>query len=74
MVINDLIMFSKKENIYLENDEYLYLFNVIKENWSKLINDEELVKIYLTNKFEGEKYNKIYNLFLKYKKKYSSYL
>ena len=74
MTINDVIMFSEKENIYLSEDEYLKIFNAIKEDWKDFILDENLVKKYLDNSFNQEKSIKIYKLFLKYQKKYSSYL
>ncbi len=74
MTINDIIMFSKKENILLTNEEYDKIFNYIKSNWKSLINNQEKVENFLNENFDFEKKDKIYNLFLKYQKKYSSYL
>lgn len=74
MTINDVIMFSKKENINLEYYEYLKIFEKIKNNWKILVKDNNIVKEFLDDNFNKEKSEKIYNLFLKYKKKYSSYL
>ena len=74
MTISDIIMFSHKENIYLEEGEYLKVFNIIKKNWQELIKDENKVKNYLDDNFNQEKKDQIYQLFLKYQKKYSSYL
>jgi len=74
MSINDVIMFSKKENIRLNDNEYLNIYNYIKSNWYIIINDEEKVKEYLNNNFSSDKSEKIYQIFLKYKKRYSAYL
>ena len=74
MTINDIIMFGNKENIYLDNEDYLKIFNAIKKNWQDLLYNDNSLKEYLKNNFSKEDYNKIYELFLKYKKKYSSYL
>ena len=74
MTINDVIMFSENENIHLENDEYFKIYEYLKENWEKLIDDEAEVKNYIVNNFNKEKQEKILNLFFKYQKKYRSYL
>ena len=74
MNINDLIAFSHKENIYLENNEYLEIYDFIKSNWDIIIKDSNLVKDYLYSHFNGNKSSEIYNMYLKYKKKYSAYL
>ena len=74
MNINDIIMFSQKENIFLEENEYLKIYDFIKNNWDKLIKDENLVKNYLNQNFDYEKSKKIYEVYLKYQKKYRSYL
>ena len=74
MTINDVISFSQKENIFLEENEYLKIYDFIKNNWDKLIKDENLVKNYLNQNFDYEKSKKIYEVYLKYQKKYRSYL
>ena len=74
MNINDLIAFSHKENIYLENNEYLEIYDFIKSNWDIIIKDSNLVKDYLYSHFNDNKSSEIYNMYLKYKKKYSAYL
>ena len=74
MTINDIIMFSKSENIILTESEYFKIFGVIKNNWQELLKNDELIKEYLNKNFDKDKSNKIYDVFLKYKKKYSSYL
>lgn len=74
MTINDIIMFSHKENIYLCDSEYLEIFDFIKKNYQFLLDNKIDIKKYLDSKFEMEKSEKIYELFLKYQKKYSSYL
>ena len=74
MTINDVIMFSENENIHLENDEYFKIYEYLKENWEKLIDDEAEVKNYIVNNFNKEKQEKILNLFFKYQKKYRFYL
>lgn len=74
MTINDVIMFSEKENITLTQDEYLKILNTIKNHWEELINNSDMVKKYLNDNFNNQKSEQIFKLFLKYQKKYSSYL
>ena len=74
MNINDLIEFSHKENIFLENQEYLEIYNYIKNNWTLLISNTDLVKTYLESNFNNIKSKQIYDVYLKYHKKYSAYL
>jgi len=74
MTINDIIMFSHKENIYLNDSEYLKIYEFIKHNWDSIINNDNLVNDFLIKNFDNEKKDIIYELYLKYQKKYSSYL
>ena len=74
MTINDLIMFSEKENIFLEYEEYLKIYDYIKNNWELLLTDETTVERYINNNFDTKNAEKILNLFSKYQKKYRAYL
>ena len=74
MSINEIIMFSEKENIYLNNNEYENIYNFVKKNGYDLITNQKKVYEFLYDNFDADKRDKIYNLFLKYQKKYSSYL
>ena len=74
MTIRDIIMFSQREKIYLEETEYLKIYNFIKSNWQYLLKDKNEVKTFLDNNFSRDNSKKIYDVFLKYQKKYSSYL
>lgn len=75
LTINDIKSFSSKNNINFSDEEYLYIYKLIKIEWKTIIfgnpsNIFENLKI----KFSKEKYNKIYLLYQTYKNKYSHYL
>lgn len=69
--IND---FCVKNNINLNNDELIFLLDLIKNNIDDiLINDSKYLDL-IKNKFNEDNYNKIKNLFLFYKNRYKGYL
>ena len=74
MDVHDIIMFSHKENIHLSEDEYIKIYEEIKNNWEYYLYNEIKLKNFLDNNFSENDSNKIYEVFLKYQKKYSSYL
>ena len=74
MTINDIIIFANKENIKLKDYEYVKIYNYIKNNWNELIKNDNLIKSFITNNLELEHQKEVYELFLKYKKKYANYL
>ena len=75
ITINDVIMFGKQENIDVSNEEATIVLNHLKTNWENIIyGDEMKVKDFLISNFDKEKSEKVFKLFLAYKKKYRNYL
>ena len=60
--------FLEKQDIILENDKFNKIFQLIKNNYKEIIDEDK----YILEKIKGytsiDNYNKLYNLFLKYKK------
>lgn len=75
ITINDVIMFGKQENIEVSIDEAKIVLQYLKEDWENIIYGSEIkVKAFLNNIFDEEKCEKIFKLFLAYKKRYRNYL
>ena len=74
MSIDDLIFFSHQENVFLNENEYTEIYDYVKNNWYVLIKNKEIVKKYLDDHFDKEKAVMIYEIYLKYMKKYRIYL
>ena len=75
ITINDVIMFSKQENIAISNKEANIVLNYLKNNWESIIYGNETdVQNYLNDNFDENRKDQIFNLFLAYKKRYRNYL
>lgn len=72
---NDIIEFSKKEDILLNNNEIDIIYNYIKNDYNTLLY-EDSTNIFneLKRKINSNSYYKIKNLFDEYKLKYKKYL
>lgn len=72
---NDLFNLLKKKDIYLSDNELDYLYNCLKKNWYDfLYNDPTLIFNNIKNNINNDNYNKLYNLYIWAKEKYSFYL
>lgn len=74
LTVDKLKDYALKNNINLNDSEIEFLLNLVKENYDDiLINDEKYLKM-IKDKFNVTEYEKIKNIYLEYKSKYSEYL
>ncbi|MEG2250999.1 MAG: hypothetical protein RSA91_07735 [Bacilli bacterium] len=69
----DIVSFGLKNNIILDNKELNNLTKNIRRVDILDLDDNEYYEL-IKNNINKENFNKVYNLFLEYKKKYKSYL
>lgn len=73
--IQDIIEFANKNNIYLNDYESNLIYNYIKNDWKTIIyGNYNSILNDLKNKIDINKYNKIEQLFYKFKSKYQNLL
>ena len=73
--IQDIIEFANKNNIYLNDYESNLIYNYIKNDWKTIIyGNYNRILNDLKNKIDNNKYNKIEQLFYKFKSKYQNLL
>ena len=73
LTIQDIDNFAKSNNIYLDNEELNYMYNLIKTKWLNILSNDETILIEIKNKFNFEKSSKIENLYFEYKNKYKKF-
>ena len=71
---NDIINFSKKENIELNSDELNIIYDQIHNNIDNLIKNQEKEIEKIKDKLSNTTYLKLLNLVKTYKEKYKDYL
>lgn len=71
--IDNIKTFLNNNNIYLTNNENIILYNEIKKNWEKVLNNDESSIFELSNKIDKDNYEKLYKLYLFYKEKYKNF-
>ena len=71
---NDIINFSKKENIELNSDELNIIYDQIHNNIDNLIKNQEKEIEKIKDKLSNTTYLKLLNLVKTYKEKYKYYL
>ncbi len=64
----DIINYSKKEDIFLNDNEINVIYDEIKNKWKQLYNGNTRVITDLENKINNKAYNKLINLYNTYKK------
>ena len=75
MSINDVYKFAKKNNVELTDNEANVIFDAIKEDWETLVfGNHNVILDKNKNKLNSNLYNKINELILEYKNKYSELL
>lgn len=72
--INNINDFGIKNNIYLDKKELDCLYDVIKNRYDEIIKDDSLIKDCLKDNLKKENYDKILNLYEKYRALYGNYL
>lgn len=70
----DIKKFSIKNNIVLNDIELNIIYKVIKEEYELLLENYECIFLKYKDLFNQDNYNKIYELFTIYRKRYKSYL
>lgn len=75
MTIGDIDDFAKKHGIVLANDELDLVYRHIKNDWRTIVygNPKPILEE-LKNKVDNLTYQKIENLYVEFKNKYSYYL
>ena len=63
----DIIEFSIKNDIILNNDELIYLYKIIKEKYKILLNGDTSIFNEIKDNININAYNKIIELYNKYK-------
>lgn len=69
----DIKLFALKHNIMLNQDEIENIYFIIKKPNILDLSDEEIKEL-IQNNVSNKNCNKIYDLYLGYKKRYKSYL
>lgn len=70
----DVKNFALKNGIILNDDEVIYVLNVIKKNYRTIIyGNPEPIFSDLKNKFPLETVNKVEKLYIEFKSKYETY-
>ena len=73
--INDIKIFSLKNNIYLNDKEINYVYNVLKKDYKKLLSNNYDIVFHDAKKYiENDNLKKIYNLYLDYRLKYQNFI
>lgn len=71
----DIIDYSIKENIELNNDEIDLIYKTIKSNYKDLLyGDSNIIFNNIKSRINPTSYNKLKSLFITYKNKYKKYL
>lgn len=64
----DAKSFLERQDILLNDEEFNYLFQTIKNDYMKIINEDENQINEIKRKIPKKSFNKLYDLFIKYKK------
>lgn len=75
MTIGDIDDFARKNGVVLANEELELVYRHIKNDWRTIVygNPKPILEE-LKNKVDSLTYQKIENLYIEFKNKYSSYL
>jgi hypothetical protein len=71
---DDMVKFINKENIFLSDSEYQFLFEYTKKNWELLFTNRDKIFKDLKASLNSITYSKIEPILLMYQEKYKSYL
>lgn len=74
LTIDDLYNFALSKDINLDSKELHFLFDFIKKNYEKILENPNMDLSVYKNHFSDENFSKILNLANEYKIKYASFL
>lgn len=75
MTTDDIILFAEKNGIELENEETELIYHHIKDNWKTIIyGNPRCIFDDIKSKVNNITYEKITNLYMKFREKYKTYL
>ena len=69
LTVDDIINFAKKNNTNISNSESIIIYNFIKRNYQNILNGDESSFNTLKKEIDPSLYNKIIQLYMKYKSK-----
>ena len=72
--IQNINNFALNNNIVLTEKELEYMYNLIKNNWEQILNNDDSILLKLNGNVDNESIKKIEKLYYEYKKKYKDYL
>lgn len=72
--IQNINNFALNNNIVLSEKELEYMYNLIKNNWEQILNNDDSILLKLNGNVNNESIKKIEKLYYEYKKKYKDYL
>lgn len=72
--MQDIKNFANSNNINLNDEQLYYIFNLIKNDWKQILNNDTYTLNKIKEKFDNETSKKIEKLYYEYKKKYQNYL
>ena len=72
--INNINDFAIKNNIYLSKKELNTLYDVIKNRFDEILEDDSSVRDFLLKNLSAENYTKVINLYEEYLIKFKDYL
>lgn len=70
----DIVNYINKQDIFLTEAEYQFLFHYTKKNWELLFSNREQIFKDLKSSLHPKTYSKIEPILLFYQEKYKSYL
>lgn len=74
LTIQDVKNFANSNNVILNQEQLIYVYDLIKNNWKQVLNNDTYALNKVKEKFDDETYVKIEKLYYEYKKKYQNYL
>ena len=75
LTLNDIDSFARSNGILFTNDELRLVNDYVKRDWHTIIyGNPRPILDNLKNSLDDFKYNKIENLYIEFKNKYSNYL
>lgn len=74
LTMQDVKNFANSNNVILNQEQLIYVYDLIKNNWEQILNNDTYVLVKLKQEFDSNTYKKIEKLYYEYKAKYQNYL
>lgn len=74
LTMQDVKNFANSNNVILNQKQLIYVYDLIKNNWKQILNNDTYVLVKLKQEFDSNTYEKIEKLYYEYKAKYQNYL